>query len=387
MYELGEKAGWTLTLPQGAAGSAGQYTYTIRKDNFDVIQKGTLDLSSGRAAIEASVREPAMLYVEVAGGGTTIHLGAGIAPWKMRPSAPPPADFDEFWDGKLKALSQVPIDPVITPARTGKPGVELYTVKLQSLGSQVHGYLAKPSRPGKFPALVIYQWAGVYALQPEWVTGHAADGWLTLDVDSHDLPPSAATGVSSSYQAIGNTSRETSYFLNMYLRDVRAIDYIVSRPDWDGKTIAITGTSMGGQQSLAVAGLSKRVTAVLVCEPAGADSNGALHGRKAGYPFWPSDNLQAMRTGLYFDTVNFAPRIQAPVLAAMGFIDTVAPPTGIWIALNQVPGARESVPLVDADHNNITPDKIGLYTSRSAEVLNLILHGGTFKPAKAPGDR
>jgi len=112
----------------------------------------------------------------------------------------------------------------------------------------------------------------------------------------------------------------------MYLRDARAIDYIQTRPDWDGKTIVIMGTSMGGQQSLVTAGLRPQVTAVIVNEPSGADSNGDLHGRKAGYPNWPSKDPKVMETALYFDTVNLASRIKAPVLAASGFIDTTAPP-------------------------------------------------------------
>jgi cephalosporin-C deacetylase-like acetyl esterase len=96
-------------------------------------------------------------------------------------------------------------------------------------------------------------------------------------LDSHDLPPNQATGVRSDYYAIGNTDRETSYFLNTYLRDSRAIDYIAGRPDWDGKTIVVMGTSMGGQQSLVTAGLNPKVTAVIVNEPAGADSHAKSH--------------------------------------------------------------------------------------------------------------
>jgi cephalosporin-C deacetylase-like acetyl esterase len=258
--------------------------------------------------------------------------------------------------------------------------VELYTVTLDSLGSHVQGYLARPSKEGKFPALVVFQYAGVYALQPQTVTNRAAEGWLAFDVDSHDIPPSQASGVSTDYQAIGNTDRETSYFLNMYLRDSRAIDYIASRLDWDGKTIVIMGTSMGGQQSLVTAGLNPKVTAVIVNEPSGADSNGDLHGRKAGYPNWPSDNPAVMKTALYFDTVNFASRVKAPVLAAMGFIDTIAPPAGIWTAINQIPGPKEAIPMVESDHNNITPEKQGAFNSRSEEVLAIILKGGEFKP-------
>ena len=79
----------------------GKYSYVIRKNNVDVIQKGELDLASGSATIETKLDEPAMLYVEVTGSGPAIHLGAAIAPWKLAPSVPRPADFDAFWDAKL----------------------------------------------------------------------------------------------------------------------------------------------------------------------------------------------------------------------------------------------------------------------------------------------
>jgi cephalosporin-C deacetylase-like acetyl esterase len=166
----------------------------------------------------------------------------------------------------------------------------------------------------------------------------------------------------------------------MYLRDSRAIDYVASRPDWDGKTLVVMGTSMGGQQSLAVAGLNSKPTAVIVDEPAGADALAALHGRKPGYPNWAVTDKDVMATAPYFDTVNFASRIKAPVVAAIGYIDVICPPAGIWTAVNQIPGPREIIPLVESDHNNITPQKQGPYNTRSKEVLGIILRGGEFKP-------
>lgn len=399
IYKVGEKAGWTATPFPGSTLPTARYHYVIKQNNFKVIKTGDFDLSSGSAKIETSLDEPAMLFVEVTTNSTSapntmseksssasgrnhgaIYLGAAIAPWKLRPSVTRPSDFDAFWNRKLKALSRIPMHPVLTPSPVSKPGVNFYTVKLDSVGSHVQGYLAKPARQGKFPALVILQWAGVYALRPNMVIDRAADGWLAFDVDSHDMPPNQATGVSPNYPAIGNTSRETSYFLNMYLRDVRAIDYIATRPDWDGKTIVLLGTSMGGQQSLVAAGLDHKVTAVIVDEPSGCDTNGDLHDHKTGYPNWPSDNPQIMKTALYFDPVNFAHKIKAPVLAAMGFIDTTAPPVGIWIALNQIPGPKEAVPMIDSEHNNLTPDKIAPFNSRSEEVLRTILHGSKFIP-------
>ncbi len=372
-----------MTRPFGAELPVTAYTYVVSTNNAAVIGSGRFDLAGGPATIEAKVDAPAMVYVQVRPGdattGPSINLGAAVAPLQLQPSAPRPPDFDLFWDGRLKALATVPINPVLTRIETTVPGIELYTVTLDSLGSHVQGYLARPAREGRFPALVIYQYAGVYALQTRTVTDRAAQGWLALDVDSHDMPPDQATAPRD-YQAVGNTDRETSYFLNMYLRDARAIDYIASRTDWNGRTLAIMGTSMGGQQSLVTAGLSPRVTAVLVNEPSGADSNGDLHGRKAGYPSWPSSDPRVMQTALYFDTVNFAPRIKAPVAIAIGFIDTIAPPVGIWIALDQISGAKEAIPMIESDHNNLTPQKQGAWESRWREVLAALVAGKAFEP-------
>jgi cephalosporin-C deacetylase-like acetyl esterase len=296
-----------------------------------------------------------------------VHLGAAVAPTQFKPSVPRPVDFDTFWETKLQYLSITPMNALIAPVATTQAGVELSTVQVDALGSRVHGYLAKPVKLGKFPALIIYQHAGVYALDPKTVTGRAAEGWLAFDVDAHDMAPSQAAGVSPSYQAIGNFNREMSYFLYMYLRDARAVDYICSRPDWDGRTLVLMGTGMGGQQSLVAAALRPQVSAVIVDAPTGADTNGELHGRKTGYPDWPSNDPRAMAAALYYDTVDFAPRIKAPVLAAMSFIDTTAPPVGIWTALNQIPGPKE---LVQQD----------AFPARFNEVLDILLRGGRFVP-------
>jgi cephalosporin-C deacetylase-like acetyl esterase len=309
-------------------------------------------------------------------------VGAAVDPTRIGLSAPRPSDFDAFWNAKLAAQAQVPIDATLTPVETDVPGVELDMFELHALGSKAHGYVARPAREGRFPAVIQLQYAGVYALNAHAAAVRASQGWLILNVDSHDKLPSDPSGaVPRAYQAVGNTDRETSYFLNMYLRDSRVLDYLLTRPDWDGKTIVLMGGSMGGQQSLALAGLRPdKISAVLVCVPAGADSNGDLHGRKAGYPNWPSDKPAVMHTALYFDTVNFASRITAPVMAGMGFIDTISPPAGVWTALNQIPGPVEAVPMIESEHDNLTPDKVRACSTRTTEILDVMVHGGAFTP-------
>lgn len=413
VYKVGETVGWTVT--PGPVTPTYAYKWTIRRNNAVVLKEGKLDLSSGKDKIEIVGDQPEMIYVAIepyaslapeasspdargagsvpgrapafTGGNTGRNtglyaVGAAVAPTKLGLSTPRPADFDAFWNDQLSRQAKIPINPVLTPVQTDVPGVEASMFTLDALGSQAHGYLAKPAKDGKFPALIQLQYAGVYALNVHGDAQRAAEGWLVINVDSHDKSPADPSGnIPRNYQTIGNTDREKSYFLQMYLRDSRALDYLLTRPDWDGKTIVLTGGSMGGQQSLALAGLRpEKISAVLVCVPAGADTNGDLHGRKAGYPNWPSDNADAMKTALYFDTVNFASHIKAPVMAGMGFIDTTAPPAGIWTALNQIPGPKEPLPMIESEHDNLTPQKGRACPARTSEILDDMVKGGSFAP-------
>jgi cephalosporin-C deacetylase len=285
IYGIGEKVGWTISPPA----TTGDYTYTIKKNNFDVIKTGKLDFSSGPATIEISLDEPAMVYVTVSRqGDKNIVAGAAVAPEELRPSVPRPVDFDEFWESKIKMLKAIPENAVLTPADSGRPDVEYATITMDHInGTHVHGQIAKPKREGKFPAMVIFQWASPpYPLQKPWVTDRAAEGWLALNIEPHDVLPdqpkayyAALPQSLKNYQAIGTDDRDKNYFLQMYLADYRAVDYLAGRSDWDGKTLIVIGTSMGGQQSLCVAGLNPKVTGLIVEEPSGCDTNGPLHGR------------------------------------------------------------------------------------------------------------
>lgn len=399
IYKVGQTVGWKVT--PGPVAPACSWKWTLRRNNAVVLREGKLDLTSGIDKIEVTADQPGMLYVAIepveqtpaanpatyVGGNTGRNngfyaVGAAVAPEQIGLSTPRPADFDAFWDSKLAAQAKIPINPVLTPVKTDVPQVELYTFVLDALGSRTQGYLAKPAKEGKFPALIQLQYAGIYALNATPNAQRAAEGWLVINVDSHDKLPSDPSGtVPRPYQTVGNNDREKSYFLSMYLRDSRALDYLLTRPDWDGKTIVLTGGSMGGQQSLVLAGLRpEKITAVLVCVPAGADTNGDLHGRKAGYPNWASDNPDVMKTALYFDTANFAARVKAPVMAGMGFIDTISPPAGVWTLLNQLSGPKEPLPMIESEHDNLTPDKGRACPARTREIRDSILKGEEFRP-------
>jgi len=102
------------------------------------------------------------------------------------------------------------------------------------------------------------------------------------------------------------------------------------------------------------------------------DVNGDLHDRKAGNPNGPSNDPKVMNTDLYFDPIYFASHIKAPVLAAIGFIDTTFPPAGIFTALNQISVDKEPLPMIESEHNDLTPQKEQNWHDRSEEILGTI---------------
>lgn len=233
IYETGETVGWIVA--PGPVPPTYAYKWTVRRNNAIVLAEGKLDLSAGKDKIEVTGDQPEMIYVAIEPYAALAADASGV-------------DIPAGGSGQDAAAN--------TPVESEVPGVEASMFSLDALGSKAHGYLARPAREGRFPAVIQLQYAGVYALNLRGDEQRAAEGWLIINVDSHDKLPSDPSGnIPRNYQEIGNTDREKSYFLDMYLRDSRALDYLMTRPDWDGKTIVLMGGSMGGQQSIALAGL------------------------------------------------------------------------------------------------------------------------------------
>ncbi len=391
IYALGEAVGWKVTAP--ATTPATNYTYVVRKNNLEQIGAGTF-ASGESTVIETQLDEPGMIYVEITSDpppakppATPMALGAAVAPEKIGAAIPAPQDFDAFWAANLRALRKVPPKPQLTPKPSGKEGVDFAILRMDHIdGKHVWGQVARPHAAGqkKFPGLLMFQWASPpYPLQKDWITGHAADGWLVVNIEPHDVLPDAPKEyydalpeALKNYHTIETRNRDQNYFKYMYLADIRAIDYLASRPDWDGKTIVVMGTSMGGQQSLCAAGLHPKVTALVVNMPSGADANGTAHGRRTGYPSWDANDPKVMETAQYFDSVNCAMRIKAPSLLAMGFVDTGTPPVGIWAAFNAIQAPKEVAPMPESPHNYLaTAEQQAPYTKRSAAWLSALLAG------------
>ncbi len=356
VYELGQTVEWRVEV-KGAVPTT-QASYVLKKGGLTVMKQGTLDLAAGPAVLQATLEEPGTVLAEirtkVGEKDLSVAAGAVVAPEKIKPSAPPPEDFDAFWKSKLEELSAVPANAKLEAGESGKASVDYFKVQMDNIrGTHIYGQLAKPKKDGKFPALLVVQWAGVYGLPKANVVNRAEAGWLALNIMAHDLPSDetedfykkAAATTLKDYTGIGSDDRDKSYFLRMYLACYRAADYLAQREDWDGKTLVVMGTSQGGQQAFITAAIYPKITAMMANVPGGCDVTGPAVGRAAGFPYWADQakwkkNDKIVETGRYYDVVNFAPRIKCPALVSMGLIDVTCPPAGVLAACNQLQGQQ-----------------------------------------------
>ncbi|MGD0769629.1 MAG: acetylxylan esterase [Tepidisphaeraceae bacterium] len=388
VYNVGQTIRWNVrwTGP-GAIASA---DYSVKLGGRTEAKKGKLSFINGACAITATLDRPDTILVEItadSADGTQNRAvgGAVAAPDKIFPAAACPPDFDAFWDAKVRQLHAVPPNPRLLAVDSEKPGVDYWKITMDNVrGIHVQGQIARPKNGEKFPALLIPQWAGVYGLEKSWVTDRAAEGWLALDISAHDIPidqpkafyKSQFDGPLKNYWAIGNDDRDKSYFLPMYLSCYQAAEYLQSRPDWDGKTLVVSGGSQGGQQAIMIAGLYPHFTAVLAIRPSGGDMRAPESGRAPGWPMWydwteGKDPEKVHHASEYYDPANFAPRINCPVLVGVGLLDEVAAPSSIFAVFNRIISPKEIVIMPNATHPSEGETSKGYYTRWGLWMWNL----------------
>jgi (4-O-methyl)-D-glucuronate---lignin esterase len=372
VYAVGETVKWSVEW-KGDGSPPSPAHYTLKSGGLKEVGQGDLSFAGNVAKLETKFDAPGTMLLEVKWQPDTpanrAFGGAVAAPERIMPAAEPPADFEAFWKSKIEQLTKIPPNPRLERAGDGgKPGVEYSKITLDNIrGTHINGQIARPAKGEKFPALLIVQWAGVYPLQKPWVTDRAAEGWLALNILPHDLPidepeqfyKDQFAGPLKNYWAIGNDDRDTSYYLRMYLSCVRALEYLKSRPDWNGKTLVVMGASQGGQQTLMTAGLcADSVTAALPFLPAACDMLAPEVGRASGFPFWSTqvhdgkDPAKIREASRYYDPINFARKIKCPILIGLGLSDDLAPPSSVLAAANVIAAPKEVIILAKAGHQD-----------------------------------
>ncbi len=324
----------------------------------------TLLTAEAPVEVAASLERPGFILCtasfEYEPGKKVVALcGAGFDPLEIKQSRSAPEDFDQFWGKQKEELAKTPMNPKLDPLEPSgnlKGKVEAFDVKIDCLGgAPVSGYFARPvgAAPKSLPAFINLHGAGVRSAYRQ--DGRAAQGMLAMDLNAHGIENGKPEefykelneGKLKGYPSFGAESVETFYFRGMFLRLVRALEFLKSQPEWDGKNLIAFGSSQGGAQAIVAAGLDPQVSLCVALVPAMCEHTGFLVGQNSGWPRMVKlkdgkpENAEVFKTAGYYDAANFASRIKAETFFNVGFIDTTCPPTSVYAAYNNIKAAKE----------------------------------------------
>lgn len=352
-YKVGEKAQFVVNVRRsGTLLDNVQVDYEAGPVLYPNVKKSTT-LKDGMMKWTGKLDKPGFYTLKVkahvAGKEYEARCCAAFSPEKIKPFAQEPKDFDAFWTRALDDARKTDLNPtkVLLADRCTKD-VNVYEVSYNNnrWGSKMYGILSVPVKEGKYPALLRVPGAGVRPYSGDTYT--APGKCLVLEIGVHGIPVTMPQKV---YDDLANSSINGYWQTNLDDPDrnaykrivtgaVRAVDYIAQLPEWDGKTIGVTGSSQGGFLSLAVTALDKRVTFLGVVHDAMCDYEAELHGVAGGWPHYFHNEgkvpqmtpvLKAKMEGArYYDGVNFAKRITVPGWYSFGYNDEVVPPTSSY---------------------------------------------------------
>jgi cephalosporin-C deacetylase-like acetyl esterase len=368
LYKKGEKIRVYAFVPTPVSDSL---KVIVRMNNDHVIyKKSFLPVKDSILVYEGKTGKPASYIVEARLNERKQAIGMLVDPQKLKPGTRLPKDFDAYWKKEKQTLHALPMQAKLKEVETAEKGYVCYDAELNCTGPKpARGYFAKPQNasPKSLPIVLLVHAAGV---KGSWCRSNdkeamryakSGKGALCFDLNAHGMLngqteeyyANLESGELKDYYVQGLENRNDFYFRGMYLRLMRTLDYLTQQPEWDGKRILVIGESQGGGQSLAAAGLDKRVSAVVATVPAMCDWGGTLVSRKGGWPqpFDHAGDKEKMKKVLpYFDAAHLLRHSKATIVVEIGLIDQTCPSTSIYSAINQSNGKVIIYPVPYREH-------------------------------------
>lgn len=357
-YGLNEKCTFTVRVLKAQNLLPGvTVDYELGPEMYPTETKTGVVLKDGKLTLRGTMKTPGFLRCKVKAhvdGRTYEGLAtAAYAPEELRPVSQLPDDFLKFWETTLANARQTPLNPTMTllPERCTETS-NVYEVSFQTKawGGRMFGILSVPKAEGTYPALLRVPGAGVRPYSGD--TYLAPGKVIVLEVGIHGIPvtmqqsvyDNLAAGALNGYWNFCRDNRDQNYYNRVIVGALRAVDFICSLPQFNGKALGVTGSSQGGALSVITAALDSRVTFFGAVHPALCDHEAFLKKRAGGWPHYyyqaaPTD--KELKTLRYYDTANFARCLKATGWFSWGYNDEVCPPTSMYAAYNAVTAPKE----------------------------------------------
>ena len=308
-----------------------------------------------------------------------IEIGAIFDVDKIISPVREPKDFDEFWAKRVAEVHAAPLEPELTELDSGTRGIKLFAVKIPVVrGITASGYLAYPenAKPKSLPAQVFFQSMTYRDVGRGAALNPAKSGAIGFAATWHGFP------VGQSEQYYRKTLRkyvqqgrlhfgdkEKWHCSDMFFRVLRELQFIKSRPEWDGKNLISHGGSLGGIQSTFASAIDKDVTMSVIGVPAFCECNAFEAGRMPYGDFRTKRDPATLEFGFYFDAINFARRISCEVYVCTGFTDETCRTSGVLALYNAIPATTKKALTTDPRTGHFGTTKNVKGDARVAEIF------------------
>lgn len=262
-------------------------------------------------------------------------------------------EMEQFWKPQLMKASRKSLNMKREKVDDGLfPHVDIYRISYEGFDdTPIGGWFIIPaerlSKP--LPCIVIYQGYTGDRGYPERYAQWILLGYCVFAVDVRGQGGetgnllTSGKGHAKGWVTQGIVEDKNSYYLAMIIDAYKAVECAASQPETDNTRIVVMGTSQGGGLAMAAAALSDQVYGVVADIPnlchmdfAVMNSTGSIS-EVAGLLNRHPDKLDEVLTRLsYFDMMNLAYRITAPIMMSVSWKDTVCPPETIYAAYNQL---------------------------------------------------
>ncbi|MBE6388245.1 MAG: acetylxylan esterase [Lentisphaerae bacterium] len=346
-YKCGEDITFTIQLTDGKNNFSGvPCEWEIFNESSETVKGKAVSDANKPLELKTKLSKPGFAYVWVWAVDEKgkqrkdvlqLCASAGAEVEKITQSVPEPADFDEYWKGQLERLKNTPMQVKLTPVESKFANVECHYFEITAPGKYpATGYISKPknAKPKSLKAYAFFYGYGFGAIKKQDQV--AARGNLVISVSRYGIPQGKEA---SYYKNAGKTFLKRFGFRNnatpaecdfnyMILRDLRAVEYMKSLPEWNGRNLTVNGGSMGALQAINVAALDKDVTILQARIPWCANLGGVKYGRLKG---WRPEHVPALD---YFDIVNQGKRVKAYADIFIGLGDRACPASGQFAMYN-----------------------------------------------------
>ena len=359
IYNVGETAFFQVN-----ATFSGTASYDIIYDNeAPVITSGTINVNGGQTvSIPYNHNEAGLVICRVNLNGVIREASAAFSPLDIGPLEEEPGDFDAFWASQRNLKNSLPIDPQI--AYHSESGFQTsYTFSLSNIeGRRIYGYISVPKGSGPFPASITLPPFGTSnnVVGPDTEAAEKG-GMIAVSLSVHNTAVNQGDDPNAYVPDI-QTNRDQFYYRYALVGAMHVIDYLQTRPDFDGNVCAM-GVSQGGGLAILLAGIDNRISLLINSNPAMGQHIGYNYDRASGFPYYLSiiDDLnqgnntvfnQAVNATKYYDAMFHARRFRGASFSLTGFKDLVVPSATALVSHNQLPGSKVLMVSRDGGHEH-----------------------------------